>query len=70
MTHIGPDFGRVRIGTGGDKPAKMDTADYVLSKFSKEEQNLVPKITKEVISIVTEYVFSGQLPHDTRSILD
>lgn len=39
IAHLGTDaFPRVRIGVGM-KPPKMDLADYVLSKFSKEEQD-------------------------------
>lgn len=69
ITHIGAEFGRVRIGIDGSKPEKMESADYVLAKFSKEEQQQIPSLTREVTSILTEYVFSGQLPHDTRNFL-
>lgn len=69
ITHIGPDFGRIRIGIGGDKPDKMETSDYVLAKFSKEEQAKLPALKKEATSILTEYIFSDQLPHDTRTFL-
>jgi PTH1 family peptidyl-tRNA hydrolase len=31
------DFPRIRIGTG-DRPAGQDLADWVLSRYSKEEQ--------------------------------
>lgn len=67
--HIGSDFGRVRIGIDGNKPEKMSSADYVLAKFSKEEQAHIPDLTREVTSILTEYVFSGQFPNDTRSFI-
>lgn len=66
ITHIGADFGRVRIGIDGSKPEQMDNANYVLAKFSKEEQKHIPALTREVTGILTEYIFSGQLPHDTR----
>jgi peptidyl-tRNA hydrolase, PTH1 family len=69
ITHIGADFGRVRIGIDGQKPAQMDSADYVLGKFTAEELGQLPQLTREAVSILTEYVFSGQLPHDTRSFL-
>jgi peptidyl-tRNA hydrolase, PTH1 family len=69
ITHIGPDFGRIRIGIDGDKPAKMDSADYVLAPFSSKEQEHMGALTREVTSILTEYVFSNQLPHDTRSFI-
>lgn len=65
--HIGESYGRVRIGIKGEKPLQMDGADYVLAKFSPDEQSEASALTKEVTSILTEFVFSGQLPHDTRS---
>lgn len=67
ISHIGKDFRRVRIGIDGEKPAKMDASDYVLAKFTKEEQEQLPYLKREAVSILTEFVFSGELPHDTRS---
>jgi peptidyl-tRNA hydrolase, PTH1 family len=69
ISHLGPDFGRVRIGIEGDKPDKMDSADYVLAKFTPEEQSHLGALAREVTSILTEYVFSTQLPHDTRKFI-
>jgi peptidyl-tRNA hydrolase, PTH1 family len=69
IQHIGKEFPRIRIGIEGKKPAKMDSADYVLAKFTKEEQGQLPTLKREVTSVLTEYVFSGDLPHDTRSFL-
>ena len=38
IAHLGTqEFTRIKIGIG-EKPAKMDLADYVLGHFSKEEQ--------------------------------
>ena len=38
IAHLGTqDFPRIRVGVG-EKPAGMDLADYVLSRFSKGEQ--------------------------------
>jgi len=45
----------------------MDSADFVLAKFSKDEQAQLPALTRECTSILTEYVFDGHLAHDTRS---
>ena len=69
IQHIGDDFGRLRIGIGSELGARAEASDFVLSKFSKEEQAHLPAIIKEAGVIITEYLFSGQLPHDTRSIL-
>ena len=41
IQHLGTDaFPRVRIGIG-EKPPRMDLADYVLSRFSSEEQPVI-----------------------------
>lgn len=46
ISHLGTDaYPRIRIGIG-DKPARMDLADYVLSHFTKEEtQTLQDAVT-------------------------
>jgi peptidyl-tRNA hydrolase, PTH1 family len=67
--HLGEDYGRVRIGVGPKRPAKIDGADFVLQKFSAAEQAQLPNLNKEVNAILTEYLYGGQLPHETRSFL-
>lgn len=66
---IGEGYGRIRIGVGPKKPAKMDSADFVLQKFSAKEQEQLPNLYREVNAILSEYLYGGQLPHDTRSFL-
>lgn len=69
IQHIGEDFGRVRIGVGNDLQTKMDAADFVLAKFSKDERAKLPELYREVSAILSEYTASHELPHDTRSFL-
>ena len=69
IQHIGGDFGRLRIGIGSQVSAKAEASDFVLGKFSKEEQAALPAIIKEAGVVITEYTFSGQLPHETRTII-
>lgn len=69
IQHLGEDFGRLRVGIGSESAQKADASDYVLNKFSKEEQLLVPKILQEANALITEYIFSGELPHDTRTVI-
>lgn len=66
---IGEDYGRVRIGIGPKQPAQIDSADFVLQKFSTKEQAEIPALTREVNAILSEYVYGGQLLHETRSFL-
>lgn len=41
ISHLGTqEFPRIKVGVG-EKPARMDLADYVLGRFSKEEQPLI-----------------------------
>ncbi len=69
IQYLGEDFGRLRIGIGSELSAKAGAADFVLGKFSKEEQSKIPKILGEASALLTEYIFSGALPHDTRTVL-
>ena len=68
--HIGPDYGRVRIGIGPKRPEEMPSEDFVLQKFSSQEQKQLPNMVRETSAIITEYLYGDQqLPHETRSFL-
>ncbi len=66
---IGESYGRIRIGVGPKKPAKISSEDFVLQKFSVEEQKQLPNLTREVLAILSEYLYGAELPHDTRNFL-
>ena len=68
IQHMGDDFGRLRVGIGSEISKKTDSSDFVLGKFTKEEQGIIPKILQEANALITEYIFSGTLPHDTRTV--
>lgn len=69
IAHLGEDFNRLRIGIGNEVSAKADAADFVLGRFTKNEQGSLPLILQEAAVITSEYIFSGSLPHDTRHVL-
>ena len=69
IQHMDEKFGRVRIGIGPKKPAKIDSADFVLQKFSAAEQKELPNLQREVTALLNEYIYSGILPNDTRTFL-
>ena len=69
IQHIGPNFGRIRIGIKNSLSAKKDTSDFVLSNFTKKEQEYIPDLIGEVEGIMTEYIYGGELPLDTRKII-
>ncbi len=63
-------IGRVRIGVKNDKLAKIDSADFVLGKFTKDEQALLPAMKREVNAVLTEIIYGNSISNDTRSFLD
>ncbi|HUC88092.1 MAG TPA: aminoacyl-tRNA hydrolase [Candidatus Binatia bacterium] len=70
IEHMGEGFGRVRIGIGPKQPTEIDSADFVLAKFTEDEQKQLPSLKKEVSAVLSEFVYGGgQLPTDTRSFI-
>ncbi len=69
IQHLGDGFGRLRIGVGNSLSQKAQASEFVLGKFSKAEQTSLGLITQEANAITTEFIFSGQLPHETRTII-
>jgi len=41
LTHLGSGFVRYRLGIGPKQPAQMELSDFVLGKFTSEQQSLV-----------------------------
>lgn len=67
IQHIGENFGRMRIGIKA--PTKMKASDFVLAKFSEKEQENLPALKKEAVSMLTEYIYGEGLNAETRSFL-
>ena len=58
IQHIGPDFGRLRVGVGRGDP-KWDLSDHVLSRFGPEEQDAVGEAVGRAADAVEMYVARG-----------
>jgi PTH1 family peptidyl-tRNA hydrolase len=70
IQHIGEGFGRVRVGIGPKEPEQMESADFVLGRFSKDQQSHLSELTREVSAILSEAAYgAGNLPQETRSFL-
>lgn len=69
IQHCGEDFKRIRIGVRNDLSEKMDSADFVLAKFNKDERDSLPELLREVSGLLSEYTATHELPHDTRNFL-
>ena len=59
IAHLGTqEFPRVRIGVG-EKPARMDLADYVLGHFPKEEAETMTTAFKDGAAAVVDMMTEG-----------
>ena len=67
--HVGEQYGRVRVGIGPKLHEQQDSSDFVLAKFSKEQEAQLANLTKEVSAILSEYAYSGVLHAETRSFI-
>lgn len=69
IKHYGEATGRIRVGIGPKHPAQIDSADFVLGQFSKKEAEQIPNLVREVTALLSEYIYGGQLPADTRNFI-
>jgi PTH1 family peptidyl-tRNA hydrolase len=51
-------FARMRLGLGRP-PGRMDTSDYVLQPFSKQESEILPFILQKAASAAITFVDEG-----------
>lgn len=68
IQHGSEPCGRIRIGIGPKTHEKMDSADFVLGKFSTDQQEKLPALYNEINSILTETIYGDQLFAETRTI--
>ncbi|HYH75757.1 MAG TPA: aminoacyl-tRNA hydrolase [Candidatus Saccharimonadales bacterium] len=66
---MGEDYGRVRVGIGPKLHEQQDSSDFVLARFSKEQEEQMKNLTREVTAVLSEYVYGGQLVAETRSFI-
>jgi peptidyl-tRNA hydrolase, PTH1 family len=69
IQHLGEDFNRLRIGIGNEISEQADASDFVLGKFTKEEQESLPLVIREANSLINDFIFGDGLPHETRNVL-
>ncbi len=50
IQHLGEDFHRLRLGIGPKTPEQMDTADFVLQDFNKDQQKQLDKLLDEAVN--------------------
>lgn len=54
--HLGPDYARLRISTANQLAERQDSADFVLSRLSAEEQATLEGMMPQVIDVIMQFV--------------
>lgn len=65
--HIGDDYARIRIGIDNDLRGRMQDADFVLSKFSEDEQSQLGLLSVHAKTMAEAFV-QGRLDAHTVSV--
>ncbi len=68
ISHTSSNFNRIRIGIKNNVANEIDSSDFVLGKFSKEEESDIQNLLAESTNILTEYLYSGSFKEETRKI--
>lgn len=68
--HLDGDFTRIRVGIANEFSGRAEAADFVLGKFTADEQGHLKSLTSEVESMITEFVFGGGLEPTTLDYRD
>lgn len=69
VEHLGESFGRVRVGIRNEFTNNSDGTDFVLSKFSKDEQAQMNMLLRETTSILSEFAHGQPIITETRSFI-
>lgn len=69
IEHLSDGFNRVRVGIANNTSSEADSANFVLKAFSAKEKEHIPALLAETDSILTEYVYRGELASETRNFI-
>lgn len=68
--HIGTDYARLRIGVYNDKRSQTGDVDFVLGKFTNEEQAALPDITNAAHAIINSFIAETLEHHTIKTLSD
>ncbi len=67
IANCGEEFALIRIGIGPKTPSQIDSADFVLQNFSKDQLETLPKILRNACALIDETT-AGPLTEQTLKI--
>ncbi len=66
-SHLGVDYARIRVGISNELKDKVDDTDFVLGKFSKDEQSKIPEINEKIERLVQKFI-KGEFAPDSHKL--
>ncbi len=68
-THLGGDYWRIRVGVWNEQRNLLDDANFVLSRFSSDEQAILPKLIEASVfplmeTFIAEAPFATSVTHE------
>lgn len=64
---VGADVARVRIGIANEFLGRQDAADFVLGRFTADEQSKMPDIKKHALDLLGVFI-AGDFAHTTKTM--
>jgi PTH1 family peptidyl-tRNA hydrolase len=64
--HVGDEYHRIRIGIANDLRERVGDADFVLNKFTEDEDEALIKLQPEIFGFISNFI-DGHLSHETKS---
>lgn len=56
IAHLGPQFARIRVGIANEQASGQDPADFVLGRFTKEEQAQFGDLGNHALTFIDHFV--------------
>jgi len=64
---VGVDVARIRMGIANDLLSRQPAADFVLSRFTADEQSKMPEIKKHALELIGVFI-AGDFAHTTKNV--
>lgn len=64
--HLGPDTARIRVGVYNELRDRIDDADFVLSNFTKSEDETLAVLAKKAAACIDDFI-GGTFAHTTHA---
>lgn len=64
---LGADFARIRLGINHQERHRIPDVDFVLSKFSRQDEKIVDEVITQVVNLASDFV-AGKFQADTLTL--